>query len=156
MPVRTIVLFLLALLLLAACATREQTGTAVGAGTGAVVGSEVGDGTAGTLVGAIAGGLLGRQIGQWMDERDREEVAQTLEYQPSGETTAWVNPDTGREFRVTPTETYVDTEQDRPCRRFRMAIDGEVDDVQGTACRVSDGRWEIVDRERVDSDRTRG
>ncbi|KAB7628186.1 RT0821/Lpp0805 family surface protein [Alkalilimnicola sp. S0819] len=149
MPVRILlVLFSLVLSLLSACATREQTGTVVGAGAGAVIGEQVGEGTAGTLVGAIAGGLLGRQIGQWMDERDRQEVAQTLEYQPSGETTAWVNPDTGREFRVTPTETWVDAERDRPCRRFSMDIDGEVENVDGTACRVADGRWEIMESER--------
>jgi surface antigen len=127
---------------LAACATHEETGTIAGGAAGAAVGERVAGGTVGTVVGAIAGGLLGREVGRRLDERDREEVADALEHKQTGEQTAWRNPDTGASYRVTPTETF---ERDgQPCREFVMDIEGESEDISGTACREEDGNWRIV------------
>lgn len=147
---RILLVMLSALVLaLAGCATKEGTGTAVGAGAGAVIGSQVGDNEGvGALIGAVAGGLLGREVGQWMDQRDRQQVAETLEEEPTGETTAWVNPDTGRRFQITPTATF---ERDgQPCRRFSMDIEGKAEDITGTACRTQDGSWQVVESAEAD------
>jgi len=141
---RILLLLLVSMLLLAgvACQTKQDTGTLAGGAAGAAVGSAVGDSTTATLLGAIGGALLGREIGRRMDEKDRQEVAQTLEDQPTGKTNSWTNPDTGQTYAVTPTETF---EQDgKPCRRFRMNVEGEKDEVTGTACRDSEGEWRII------------
>ena len=65
---------------------------------------------------------------------------------PSREVTAstWENPDTGNEFAVTPIETY--ERSGRPCREFefRVETDRGSDTEERTACRNSDGTWEIL------------
>ncbi len=126
---------------LAGCATHEETGTIAGGAAGAVIGERVG-GTTGTLLGAIGGALLGREAGRWFDERDRAEMADALETRETGEETAWVNPDTGRRYQVTPQETF--DRDGRPCREFVMEVEGEDEPVEGLACREDDGNWRIV------------
>jgi surface antigen len=136
-----LVLAVLAMLVLAACATKEDTGTLAGGAAGAVVGEQVG-GRTGLLIGAIGGALLGREVGQRLDDEDREEVATALEQERTGQTRVWTDPDSGERYSVTPTETF---ERDgRPCRRFTMDIEGQVENVEGTACRTAAGDWQIV------------
>ncbi|MFZ0727559.1 MAG: OmpA family protein [Desulfobacterales bacterium] len=76
----------LAFLFLMACAsqntaTKQQTGTAIGAGTGGAIGGVIGGSVArkghgaegaiiGGLAGAVLGGLLGNQIGAYMDRQE--------------------------------------------------------------------------------------
>jgi outer membrane protein OmpA-like peptidoglycan-associated protein len=66
----------IALLLLAGCATKSQTGAAVGAGGGAVVGGVVGRMTGstarGAIIGAVVGGAAGAIIGARMDRQAKE------------------------------------------------------------------------------------
>jgi surface antigen len=141
---RIVVAMLTALILIAVtgCETREKTGALVGGTTGAVLGREIGDGTAATLLGAVGGALLGREVGKRLDERDRKEIAETLETRETGEAQAWTNPDTGERFEVTPTETF--SKDGRPCRSFRMEVEGQDEDVTGIACRTASGDWEIA------------
>lgn len=62
------------------CATKQGTGTAVGAGTGtavgALLGQLIGGNTESTLigagVGAALGGLAGNQFGRYMDRQEKE------------------------------------------------------------------------------------
>lgn len=117
-----IIVILLTAVLLAVigCETKRDTGALVGGTAGAVLGSEIG-GTTGTLLGAAGGALLGREI---------------------GESTAWTNPDTGERYEVTPTETF--SRDGRPCREFRMDVEGEDEEVTGVACRTASGDWEIA------------
>ena len=124
--------------------TKEQTGTVAGAVVGGVVGSTIGGGTGRTVAivaGTIAGGLLGKSIGKKMDENDRMKAALALENTPTGQTSAWKNPDTGAQYSVTPTRTY--EAKGEPCRDFNVAatIDGKPENQKGTACRQSDGTW---------------
>lgn len=136
-----VLLAALAALVIAACATKEKTGTLAGGAAGAALGQQVA-GETGLLIGAIGGALLGREVGQRLDEDDREQVAAALEEEQVGETRFWTDPDTGERYAVTPTETF---ERDgRPCRRFNMDIVGEVEDVEGVACRTEEGNWQIV------------
>ena len=127
--------------------THEEQGEIIGGVLGGIAGAQVGDGSGQTvaiIVGTMAGAMIGRHIGRSMDDTDRMKTAQTLHSARTGTTTTWVNPDTGAEYRLTPTRTY-DSGQ-RPCREFRLdATIGDVRDqqVHGTACLQEDGSWLI-------------
>jgi surface antigen len=134
------------LLVVAGCASRQETGRVVGGATGAVAGSQIGDGAtrvAATLLGAAAGAALGDRIGNWLDERDEERAQDVLESTRTEHTERWQNPDTGAEWAMTPTRTF--REGERPCREFQsvVRVDGESHTIDGVACRTDDGEWEI-------------
>lgn len=126
---------------------RQQTGTVLGGAAGAAAGSTIGSGsgrTAATIVGGLIGAAVGRSVGQHMDEQDRARTAQAMENNPTGKTTSWTNPDTGTDYAVTPTRTYDSGGQ--PCREFTMnaEVEGDPDQITGTACRQPNGDWKIV------------
>jgi len=143
---RTTALCAAAALALAACETpptKQQVGGVGGAVIGGVVGSTIGGGTGRTVAivaGTIGGALLGSHIGKKMDEADRIKAAQALETTPTGQATAWRNPD-GTQYSITPTRTYETNAQ--PCRDFTVnaTIEGKPEAVKGTACRQPDGSW---------------
>lgn len=66
----------LAVLILAGCATKTQTGAVVGAAGGAAVGGAIGSAagstTKGAIIGAVVGGAAGAYIGSRMDRQARE------------------------------------------------------------------------------------
>lgn len=129
------------------CETMSQAeqGEVIGGVIGGVLGAQVGDGrgrTAAIIVGTLAGAMIGRHIGENMDDVDRMRTARTLNDSRTGESTTWVNPDTGYEYVVTPTRTY--EESGGPCREFSLlATVGSQpnQEVYGTACLQSDGSW---------------
>ncbi len=129
----------------------EILGTLAGAALGGLVGSQFGGGTGNKIAigaGVLAGGFLGNRIGESLDCQDQQYHYDTtqnaLETQPTGETSSWVNPDTGHSGEITPTRTY--TAEGQPCREFSQTIyvDGEYEEIEGTACRQSDGTWQPV------------
>jgi surface antigen len=133
-------------LALTACATHEQAGAATGAGVGAVAGNALTRGSLlGTLIGAAVGAAVGADVGRQLDEQDRQEAAYALESAPTGESHAWVNPDSGQRYTVRPMRTYEGPEG--PCRDFVLltTIDGEPAEIDGTACRAPDGTWRTVE-----------
>ncbi|MDH3304715.1 MAG: RT0821/Lpp0805 family surface protein [Gammaproteobacteria bacterium] len=125
--------------------THAQQGEVLGGVIGGVIGAQVGEGrgrTAAIIVGTIAGAMIGRHIGESMDETDRMRTAMVLNDSRSGQSTTWVNPDTGYKYTVTPTRTY--EQSSGPCREFRLdaTIGAETNqDVYGTACLQADGSW---------------
>ena len=128
-------------------ATKQDVGTLVGAGSGAFIGSQIGSGTgqlAAVAIGALLGGYVGGGIGESMDELDRRRANDALERTPTGTTVAWNNPDSGIDYRVTPTHTY--EQASGPCRDYttEAVIDGRAEIVHGTACRQSDGTWQAT------------
>ncbi len=137
---------------LSGCATyhppnKETQATVAGGVIGGVLGSTIGDGrgqvwaaATGTLIGALVGAHVGRQL----DELDRRRAGYTLETARTGTSKGWVNPDSGTEYRVTPTRTY-DSGYGTPCREFTMdaEVGGRVEQVYGTACRQADGSWKM-------------
>jgi surface antigen len=144
----TSMFFLIAIL--AGCATgpKEEVGMVIGGVVGGVLGHQVADGrvrTAATILGAVAGGAIGASIGRTMDDVDRMKMAATLETTRTGVSTTWRNPDTGYDYRMTPTRTYETARG--PCREYTMdaMIGGRTEQVYGTACRQPDGSWRIVD-----------
>ncbi len=141
---------------LGACVTdqgdKQTLGTLVGAGLGGLAGSQIGSGTgrlAAVGAGVLLGGLLGNSVGKSLDKADiayaERNAQETLEYQPTGATLSWVNPDSGNSGTVTPTATY-QSETGRYCREYRqtVTVGGELQSAYGTACRQPDGSWEIV------------
>ena len=125
--------------------THGQQGELLGGVIGGVIGAQVGEGrgrTAAIIVGTIAGAMIGRHIGESMDDTDRMRTAMVLNDSRTGESSSWVNPDTGHRYAVTPTRTY--EQGTGPCREFRL--DATVGDqghqhVYGTACLQADGSW---------------
>ena len=126
----------------------SDAGQIIGGVAGAAAGSQVGGGSGRTvamIAGALIGSMAGERIGARMEEDDMQEAGFALEENRTGETHAWENPDTGNEFRITPTDTY--EREGRPCREFDFRVETERgSDVQErTACRNSDGTWEVID-----------
>lgn len=125
--------------------THAQQGEVIGGVLGGVLGSQVGEGhgkTAAIIVGTLAGSMIGRHIGESMDDTDRMKTANTLNNARTGQSTTWVNPDTGYEYTVTPTRTY--EASGSPCREFQLdaTVGGQPhQEVDGTACLQSDGSW---------------
>jgi surface antigen len=127
--------------------TREQQGQVRGAVAGGVPGNQIGGGsgqTAATTARTILGGYIGGNIGRRMDDGDRNRTAQILEDTPTNESSSWQNPDSGTRFSVTPTKTYY--AESRPCREYTTDawIDGQRETLYGTACRQSDGSWQVA------------
>lgn len=139
---------------LAACAQgreKETAGTIVGAGTGALIGSQLGSGKgqlAAIAIGTLMGAWAGNEVGKSLDRADKLAAQRTaqdaLEYNKSGQTSTWRNPDSGHSGTVTPVSTYrSDAGQD--CREFetQIYVDGQQETGRGTACRQPDGTWKI-------------
>ena len=125
-------------------------GGLIGAILGAAAGTQVGKGngrTAAVIGGGLIGAILGNHIGGRMKQADRERSYQVLETSPTGKTVSWRNPDTGDEYHFTPTRTYR-TAAGQDCRDYStwVFIDGYEEKVQGTACRLPDGRWATRDK----------
>jgi len=138
------------ILLLASCETMTHgdQGEIIGGVVGGVLGSQIGDGsgrTAAIIIGTLAGAMIGRQIGENMDEVDRMKTARALNDSKTGTSTTWVNPDTGYEYTVTPTQTY-QASSGEPCRDFTTDawVDGRRETIYGTACRQADGSWRMT------------
>ena len=137
-------------LALAGCSTaptKQDQGMLIGAIAGGILGHQVGGGSGqvlATMVGTVAGAAIGGSIGRTMDDYDRMNTAAALENVRTGVPSAWVNPDTGYEYVVTPTNTY--DSGTGPCREYTMdaTIGGKTEQVYGTACRQADGSWQIV------------
>jgi surface antigen len=119
---------------------KQTVGTLVGAGTGALIGAQIGDGRGrlvATSVGTLLGAYLGNEAGKSLDRADEvyasraETAART--YSRAGSATPWHDPDL-----AAPAGTA--------CREFRheATTGGPAQDVYVTACRGSDGRWQVV------------
>lgn len=143
---------------LGACANMQDNpkqtgGTLAGAGLGALAGSQIGSGTgqlAAVAIGALTGAWAGSEIGKSLDKADKMYAQRTtqnaLEYNRTGQTSSWRNPDSGHSGTVTPVETYEPSGNDRTCREYETTIyvDGKRETGRGTACRQLDGSWELV------------
>ena len=148
------VLAVLVCVALAACSQgreKETAGTLVGAGTGALIGSQVGGGKgqlAAIAIGTLMGAWAGNEVGKSLDRADKLAAQRTsqdaLEYNKTGQTSTWRNPDSGHSGTVTPVNTYRN-DAGRDCREFETTIyvDGKQEQGKGTACRQPDGTWQI-------------
>lgn len=134
----------LAVLSAAGCATKEDSGTLVGAATGALIGNQFGKGggrVAATVGGALIGGFVGNRIGKSMDDEDRRRAAEA-QYAAfeNGERAEWRSPN-GHYGYIAPRRSY--TYRDMSCREFEQTvyINGQPETMVGKACRQPDGTW---------------
>lgn len=136
-------------LVLAGCQgmRKEDTGALAGAAVGGAVGHNFGSGTGkvlATFAGAVLGAFAGSNIGRRLDVYDEMQAQRALEYNETGASTSWVNPDSGHNVTFVPTDTY-QQDSGRYCREYRTEVEvgGSVEEAYGTACRKPDGSWEI-------------
>jgi len=145
------------ILVLSGCETdqrgqKEVGGALLGAVVGGLLGAQIGGGKgqlATTAAGTLLGAYLGSRTGRSLDRADRiyaERAAQSsLESNPSGTGSTWVNPDNQHSGSVTPMNSYR-SEDGFDCRDYTqtVTIDGRAETVRGTACREPDGTWRVV------------
>lgn len=142
--------------MLASCAQgagdKQTMGTLIGAAGGGLAGAQVGSGSgqlAATAVGALLGAMVGSEVGKSLDQADRMHMARNrhkaLDTMPSGQSTKWVNPDSGNSGTVTPQPAF-EQSTGQYCREFQetVSIGGKQETAYGTACRQPDGTWKIV------------
>lgn len=145
-------------LVLAACAsdpgTREsqkQAGSVIAGGVvGGLVGNMFGGGTGKVLMtaaGAVAGGFVGDRLYKKhaKSEYEKDAAQRALNQGASGQKVSWTDPRTQESgyFVALNTKRMSDG---RLCRDFRrgLSVGGEqVDETTGTACRKSNGEWDI-------------
>jgi surface antigen len=73
-----------------------------------------------------------------------EHFAKAMDNTMIGQSATWTNPSGGSLVRVSPTRTF-QQENSTYCRDFIQSIgDKDAATVRGTACRQSDGTWQIV------------
>jgi surface antigen len=146
-----LILALAAPLALTSCASRQDSGTLLGAVAGGVIGNQFGGGSGrvlATAAGAVAGGMIGNSIGRDLDELDRrramEAEYQALEYGESGSYREWRGERSGRRGRIQVEKPF--KQGPRHCRRYAhtIYIDGRPEVARGTACRGENGRWQTV------------
>ena len=128
--------------------SKQDQGMIIGAIAGGILGHQVGGGSGqvlATMIGTVAGAAIGGSIGRTMDDYDRMNASAALENVRTGVPSTWVNPDTGYEYVMTPTNTY--DSGTGPCREYTLdaTIGGKTEQIYGTACRQADGSWLVVD-----------
>lgn len=153
-----LVIVLFATLAIAACATdpgtretQKQSGSVVaGAVVGGLVGNMFGSGTGKVLMtaaGAVAGGFIGDRLYKKhaKSEYEKDAAQRALNQAASGQKVAWTDQRTHESgyFVALNTKRMSDG---RVCRDFRrgLSVDGtSVDETTGTACKKSNGQWDV-------------
>jgi surface antigen len=142
----SVIMLVVISLFLTSCAdmNKAQKGAIGGAAGGALIGQIIGHNTEATLIGAAVGTMLGYIVGNEMDKYDREQLNHVYDRGVSNTTSAWVNPDTGNQYRVTPQPAYTGADN-RICRKaeIQAVIDGKQETTYATACQDEYGRWVI-------------
>jgi len=129
--------------------TSETIGTLGGAAGGALIGSQFGSGTgqlAATALGTVAGAFAGRAIAQRLDgTSESRAMAAEQEAVSQNQTITWNNPQGRSEGSVRPLRTYQNS-NGQTCRDYTHTInvEGKRETARGTACRQSDGTWQLV------------
>lgn len=142
-------LLICSLFLLTSCANtgmnKGQQGVIGGAAGGALIGQMIGHNTEATLIGMAVGTMLGYIVGNEMDKYDREQLNHVYARGVSGTTSAWVNPDTGNRYSVTPEPAFSNPQSNQPCRKAEIiaVIDGKEEKTYSTACRDANGHWQL-------------
>lgn len=125
----------------------ELMGNVVGGVAGGMLGTQIGRGsgrTAATIGGTLIGTVVGGSVGRSMDGIDQGCAYGALDHVPDRRTIAWSGED-GDNYRVMPTRSWQDGRQ--YCREYQAiaVIGGRRQQTYGTACRMPDGQWEIMD-----------
>lgn len=129
------------------CTPKKVTGVEAGAALGSALGAKMGSGNAlATVAGTIAGAMLGSKADASLTtSADEDCFRQVLERAPDQEQVAWDNDSSSTHYELTPVRSY--RRPGQTCRELVTAIErnGAVREVYQTACRHSDGRWQLMD-----------
>ncbi|HLF67323.1 MAG TPA: RT0821/Lpp0805 family surface protein [Gammaproteobacteria bacterium] len=147
------ILALLLTLNLAGCSTNTQkenmtagavAGALIGGGAGAFIGQGVGTAVA-VGVGIVGGALIGGYIGDHMDSSDNAKMNASMN-NPTNKRTDWKNDKTGASYSMAPTSKVMAINGNGACRTFhtKATIEGKTQEVDGTACRQTDGTWKSI------------
>ena len=139
------------------CATgpKQGIGAVGGAVAGGVLGSMLGGGTGKLVavgVGTLLGAFAGSEIGASLDRADAaalDRASQQAFRAPVGEPVRWNNPRSGHSGTIQPiSDETLDRRSGGYCREYQSTvhIGGRVQQAFGTACRMPDGTWRILDR----------
>lgn len=129
----------------------KQAGSVVtGAVVGGLVGNMFGGGTGKVLMtaaGAVAGGFVGDRLYKRhaKSEYEKQAAQQALNNGASGQKITWTDPRTQESGYFVALNTQRMTDG-RLCRDFRrgLSVGGEeIDQTTGTACKKSDGTWDV-------------
>lgn len=131
--------------------TKQKLGALGGAAAGGLLGSQFGGGTgqlALTGLGVALGGLIGNSVGSSLDKADAMAMEQStyaaLNSRQVGKRVPWRNTSTGHSGYVsTINEGYSGGTY---CREYQhtIRVGGKSQTAFGTACRQSDGSWQIT------------
>jgi len=148
---RTLIALTLMISLLTACQTTQaQNGALLGTLTGATIGALTAKNKiSGAAIGGGAGMLIGYIAGNEMDKLDAydtRQVANVLETAPSGQTTAWTNPDSYTRYEAVPepARQYDNGRVERDVTLRAQMANGEYETVYARAYRQPDGSWQLV------------
>ena len=145
-----------AVALLGSCAqmesvSKETIGTIGGAVIGGVAGSQIGGGRGrivGAVVGVAAGAFAGKLVGKYLDDRDKQRLAQsTVKTADTGETQTTTSPESGTKIMTTaisPPKPSATAEGTQICRAVRQTIvlrDGKQESEDVTVCKTASGEW---------------
>jgi len=125
---------------------RAEVGAVLGGMAGGVIGAETGKGderAVAIVLGTVIGAAIGAEIGRRMDKTDRSCVGHALELAAPGQAVAWINPNTGVSYKLTPSDK---AEGADGCRRFRLTATGGFGLSEGrtVACPAADGTWSLA------------
>lgn len=124
------------------CANKAQEGATVGGLAGATIGAlTFKNKLLGAAVGAGVGVMMGYIVGNEWEKYDEQKVQHTLEKGKTGETAAWKNPDTGKEYTATPQHPYM--ENNRVYRDVVIKDASDGDTVMAKAWRDDKGVWHL-------------
>lgn len=123
---------------------REAVATVLGGVVGGAIGSTVGKGddkAVAVILGTVLGAVIGNRIGQDIDNADRGCLGHALELGVENRPVAWVNPDNGMNYKVTPLGGF--SADGYKCRDYMLGIrgNGVNDSRRERACQTGDGTW---------------
>jgi surface antigen len=150
----TLVILLVSLGLVSCSTNTTKENTLVGAGSGAIAGGLLGSlatgAGSGWIIGAgvVAGALIGSLIGNSMDSTDKAHAYTALDNNAPDQAANWKSTSTQTEYHVIPTSRWFTVNGNTHCRTYRTisVVNGEKQQVDGTACRQHDGSWKAVAR----------
>lgn len=130
--------------------SKADVGTVGGAVAGGLIGSTIGGGVGQGIAivgGGLLGAVLGNAIGSSLDNADRAAYDRASQHaMESGKTRKWRNEDNGHHGSIVPHKGY-HNEEGQYCRKYTqyIYIEGKKHQGTGTACRDSNGQWNIVE-----------
>ena len=124
-------------------------GGLLGAAAGGFVGSQIGQGRgqlAATAVGTLVGFVIGQEVGRTLTGTEETCFSRTFEHVPDRETIMWNDPQRGAQYQVMPVRT-ADASNGMYCREYqaKATVGGKASETYGTACRMPDGSWKLMD-----------